>query len=256
MTITAQHQALLAPHAPAPQRWTIPDLWRAAQRFVATIFGEHGDARALISRAPLTGRERNAILEKLIPAERLVRELLITRAITFLLMTPAGRRIRARAKPITPPAPPPPPPPPYGTTRIVTVPLTPNLARHYRAPPVRRPRPPADPANPDTWRVPFRILRWDAVRRNTKPPRPLRRPLKQPSNLGLARRIEALNRVTANDRPRWMRLARYMARLPKRILGLASPFLRRRNKPIPALREERLAAHDLAESAVQCFDTS
>ena len=70
------------------------------------------------------------------------------------------------------------------------------------------------------------------------------------------RRIEALSRVNADDLPRWMRRSRYMARLPRRILGLASPFLWRRNRQLPALREERLAAHDLAESAITCFDTS
>lgn len=256
MTTNAHHQALLAPVTAGPKRWTIPDLWRAAQRFVASMFGEHGDARALVARTPLRGAERNAILEKLIPAERLVRELLISNAITFLLMTPAGRRIRARAKPITPPAPPPPPPGPYGTTRVLTIPLNANLARHYRPAPVRTPRPPADPANPETWRVQFRILRWDVGRRPKPPRKPPRRPFQPPGNLGIARRIEALGRVTAAPRARMMRLARYLARLPKRMLDLGSPFLWRRNRQMQTLRAERLAAYDLAECAVERFDSS
>ncbi len=256
MSIAAEHTALLAPGMAAPRRWTIPDLWRAAQGFIASMFAAHGDAAALVRRAPLSGQERRAILGWLIPAERLVRQLLMANAITFLLMTEAGRAIRRRAKPITLPRPPE-PYRPFGTTRMVIIPLNANLARHYVPEKPRIEKPPVDPDNPETWRTPFRILHRDWTNQGRKPPkRPLCVAVRAASNLPLARRIEALRRTLVSQRARMMHLARYLARLPKHFLGAGSPGVYFRNKPLPALRDERIAAWEFVEAAIDHLDSS
>ncbi len=257
MNIAAKYRALLGPAPPPPQRFTIPDLWARARAFVASMLAAPCDARTLISCASLNGAQRNAILEWLIPAERLVRQLLLVGAITHLMMTNQGRRIRAKAKLITPPKPPPPPPPPYGTTRMITIPLGATIARHYRYKPKRAPRPPVDPTDPDTWRTPFRVLRWvGAPSCSSPPPRRAAHPPAAASNLALARRVEALRRTLADTQAKMLRVARYLARLPRGLLDLPGPNLYRRHKPMTVLRAERFAMFELADRAVGYFNTS
>lgn len=258
MTTPTTHNTHAPPDQP-PQRWTAPALWARARQFIAAMFADNTSAHALISRPRLAMRERNAILNWLLPAERLVRQLLLTDAITFLLMTPEGRRLRRNARPITPPAPPPPPPPPFGTTRMLTIPLNANLAKHvsYRPKPI--PRPPADPHDPQTWRTSFAILRWTDGPTPSAPPPPrintTDRP-QTPPNYTLARRIESLRRTLANTRARMLRAARYLARLPRGLLGLPSPHLFRFNRPITTLLSERMALFALADSAVEALNSS
>lgn len=260
MTFATDHRALLAPATPVPApapRWSVPALWRVACAYIASMLDVSGGAQALVRRGRISGTERNAILAWLIPAERMVRQLLLTKAITFLLMTPAGLRLRRNAKPLTPPKPPAPPPPPFGTTRMITIPLGATIARHYKYRPKAPPRPAVDLDDPETWRVQFRVLRWLEPGSAPKPPqRPLHATAHQGSGAGLARRMEALRRTLSRSQARIHRLARYLARLPRNLLGLPPPHLYRRNKPLSVLRDERFALFDLVSCAVEAFDSS
>lgn len=261
MNIAATHQALLGSAPPA--RLTIPELWQRARAFLAAMFACHGSPHACLQRG-VASRERNAIIRQLKPAESLVRGLLIVGAITHLLMTEQGRRLRASAIPIVPPTPkaPPRPPPAMFHTGID---LTATLAKHWRPEPEPDPsqqtpetdRPSVDPDDPSTWRTTFRVLHWVDVASTRKPPprraSPSRAP---PSHLRLVRRIEALRRVLEDPRAHMRRLAAYMARLPRGCLGASPPTVRHRGKPLPDLRDDLFALFELSDPAIDAFNTS
>lgn len=246
----------------ARPRVTIPELWDRARRFLASIFAEHGSARAQLHRR-LDAKQRSAILRWLKPAERMARQLILVAALTQLLMTEQGRRLRAAARPLIPPG-------ARKTRRPFAIVhtginLSASLARHHQPTPAAPEAPlsetpacarrPVDPDDPETWRAPFRILRWLDLAPPEPPARSSRRHA-APDPRRLIRRIEAVRRVLANPSPRIRRLTAYLARLPRGALGQPPPVLRHRGRPNPVLRDEIAALHELADPAFEAFNTS
>lgn len=260
MNIAAIHQA--QPGSAPCARLTVPELWERARAFLAAMFTAHGSPKAYLLRG-VTSRERNAIMKWLKPAERLARGLLIVAAITHLLMTEQGVRLRASATPITPPTPPKPSRPP--AMLHTGIDLTATLAKHWRPepdpePPQQTPEPTRaliDPDDPATWPAQFRVLSWIESSGARKPPQRTASPsTTPPSRLRLIRRIEALRRVLDDPHARIRRLAAYMARLPKGCLGAAPPIVRHRGKPLMDLRDDLFALDELADPAIEAFNTS
>lgn len=262
MTINVAHADMLLPAA--RPRVTIPDLWDRVRGFLACVFDEFGSPRRQL-HTRLDGKQRSAILRWLKPAERMARQLLLAAAITHLLMTNEGRRLRANARPLAPPrqiAEPPPKPVPLVNTGIN---LWATIADYQAgiakadalaaAKEAASPRPVTDPDDPSTWRAPFRILRWSNLAATAAPPR---RPLEavRPDPRRLIRRIEAVRRVLEAPEARIHRLAAYLARLPRGALGLPPPQVRHRGRPNPILSEDIFALHELVDTAVEVFNTS
>ncbi len=269
MSLTATHADLLLPAA--SQRTTIPDLWDRMRSFLAAMFETHGAPRHQL-HTPLDGKQRSALLRWLKPAERMTRQLILAAALTHLLMTEHGRRLRATAKPLTPPS----TPDKRREPNIIHtgVNLGATIASYQASQALKRmaettqanraadntqpsaaPQPTPDPDDPSTWRAPFRILRWLEPRATTIPP--ARSTTRSPPDPGrIIRRIEALRRAVDDPAPRIKRLAAWLARLPRDMLGLPPPLLRHRGRPNPVLRDDLFAIDELLEPAVAAFNTS
>lgn len=188
--------------APAwpPTTFSLPQLWERIAAMFAVLMREARSAARLAERLT-TYTERYAIRCRLIPLEKLVRSLLVTEALIHLLMTPQGRTLIATAKRITPPTPRKP------SNNAPAKPRTSQLT-------------PRDPT--------FRVLGWqmpgqddEADHEHThaayaypySPGRPL-------TGRHLARRIHALTDVIKDREPAMLRLARFIAGLPRSALDL------------------------------------
>lgn len=87
------------PLPPPPADRNAPALWVRAREMFAALM-EHAFSLARLATRPRLSRpQRHDILKRLIPVEKLTRFLLTVDAITFLLMTPEGARLRRTIRP-------------------------------------------------------------------------------------------------------------------------------------------------------------
>ncbi len=276
-------------HPPGPAtiaeaRWSpraVPVLWDRALAMLGVVLARVGDPADLAKQGRASRRSLRTAELWLRPVEKLVRMLLICRAVTLLVMTgEGGALLRGGPKIVlpvpraAPAAPPPPPRPPARTS--VPYPGFATLARRWvPEPPPPAPKQAFDPADPSKWRCRFAVLSrpGDGGAGHRIPPPPpisayVRRILAaQPgaaagrlspeveglSTHSLARRIEALVRVLHNPAPAVRRLARYIARLPEGALGLPESA-----RQPPARWEqgriELVEAVSLASRAIEVLD--
>jgi hypothetical protein len=89
-----------------PTTHALPDLWYRARELFRHTLDTIGSALRLAWRQTLTRTERSELLIRLVPVEKIIRTLLVVEALTFLLMTPEGAKMRREAKPVAIPAPP------------------------------------------------------------------------------------------------------------------------------------------------------
>jgi hypothetical protein len=269
-TLQAMHA-----HPPGPHRKsTIPHLWGRVRAHFAAAFARYAPT-SLVRRARFTRPQRDAFDFAVVPLEKMVRALLVSGAVAWLLMTPAGHRLRLRTPRRTPQ-----PPAPSRTSTRIPHPGWNTLARPPRAPAPQRPR--LDREVPATWTCPFRVLRStfgdDAPRQ--PPPRPRRAvwaqslacterdpfnarrapprhspPPPEPCS-ALARRIETLRRVLANPQPAIRRLARKLAALPKHTLHAADPGVWHRRYHLSPAWDDWLASFPLLTCAIRALDLS
>jgi hypothetical protein len=255
MTHAARHALMLLPYDPPPPAEggrlpPPPSLWQRARDFLAGLTARIAPLSAFAART-LDAAEQRDLLDRLEPIEKLVRALLILRAVTFLLMTPDGRRLM-RDTPKSP-APEKPLPPGARDSHVLTIPHPgwSTIAQHHAASAARDTRAGrrAATAQSDAAACPstFRICAWRFPKDETAPPQPTpktlpslallcdaplpglatRRQNDEPEALNLARRIAALARALASPARPAMRLARWFARLPREALqGLAETFIR------------------------------
>lgn len=85
---------MMAPPPPPPVARNAPALWVRARDMFAAVVRQARTLAGLAVRPKLRRPERREILKRLIPAETLTRFLLTIEAVAFLLMTPAGARLR------------------------------------------------------------------------------------------------------------------------------------------------------------------
>jgi len=241
---------------------TLPDLWLRARDFYQSVHDQFGPARDLAERRFDSRAYKGLFLAWLIPVEKLVRGLLTVGALTHLLMTEEGRKLRQTSIKMKVPTckPPPAPAPPAAPSRLITVP---TIYRPLITPPPEPPRPiNAAKTNAADWRVAFKVLRWDlpppetprpkAAPQKKKPPRLMllsndpyelalseqrahterlarekrdaaRRAVAHVPSQALANRFEALRRVIANPAPHILRLAKLIARIPHGMLDDEPP---------------------------------
>lgn len=243
--------------APAwpPTTYALPDLWTRAKALFVVLMREVKSVAGLARTRHLTYRQRTDILCRLVPIEKIVRSLLMTEALIFLLMTPQGRRMLA-----TTPKKPPPSPPPVGVkknTHKITIPmpgwntiaaLQPRIDPRIDAPEAAAHD---DPRTPENMACRFRVLAWAHATPEhppcKEPPRRSWVTTFEPSNFpapehpaskspagtnvdsessarAIARRITAVERVLANREPAIRRLAKFIAGLPRYALMPPSAY--------------------------------
>jgi hypothetical protein len=236
---------------------SIPELWVIAKRMFQTLHEKVGAATAIAARGRFGRSDRREVLSWLEPVELLVRNLLFAQALTYLLMTPEGRKLRQETPRTPPPGPPAPAQPTTGSIRI-PYPGWQTIAQHWRP----EPEPPPQPApvskssplrdltDPASWTCSFKAMKFSTASLGyegygpepKKPAQPASRqqlaamdePLQGPrleSEAGheadpnrsafiMARRIEALARVIAQPRAAMLRLARQLASIPAETIAL------------------------------------
>ena len=243
--------------APAwpPTTYSLPDLWTRAKALFVVLMREVKSVAGLARTRHLTYRQRTDILCRLVPIEKIVRSLLMTEALIFLLMTPQGRRMLA-----TTPKKPPPSQPPVGVkknTHKITIPmpgwntiaaLQPRIDPRIDAPEAAAHD---DPRTPENMACRFRVLAWAHATPEhppcKEPPRRSWVTTFEPSNFpasehpaskspaganvdsessarAIARRITAVERVLANREPAIRRLAKFIAGLPRYALMPPSAY--------------------------------
>ena len=235
----------------------IPAIWRRAHTFFDRVIEHIGSLYAFSRRPALKRDERVNLLDRLKPVERIVRAVLVMRALTYLMMTPAGRKLRRETpRLVWPPVPRPDAradAQPDAQPDAGTPPATPC---ETTVPELQTPMsPPAfsfDAADPARKISPFRVIRL-------RPPRPdtgdeqdedAEHPEPEPGVRGeekarppgaqltrrragsaalLVRRIEALGRALENPDALIPDLARFLASLPPEALEDLAVYLR----PLP-----------------------
>lgn len=227
MTHAARHARMLLPYTPPPppadggRLPPPPSLWQRAQGFLASLAAQF---TALAN--PHLPEARHEALARLEPLEKLVRALLIVRAVTFLLMTPNGRRLM-RETPKSP-FPQKPTPPSKRDSYILTIPQPAwsTIAQHQAPSAAAPPRTPSEASSP------FRVCAWRFPIDFDTPPQPADRAPQKPSARpkssapDLTRRLAALTRILADPARPASRLARWFARLPREALqGLTETFV-------------------------------
>ena len=240
----------LPPRDPNARPLSAPELWeRACSMFGKMIEAVGGAGRVLWRR--MDHWDRVAILDWLEPVEKLVRGVLILNAVTWLLMTPEGRKLMRETPKMALPD-----PPQQGDANLDVGEATASETAPEDAPAAmaaRRESEPdivslgSDPGAPSTWRCAFRVFRWtfpenteyvppagsmilgpsggessqaetDQVGAETEVA-----PSSGPPGKALARRIEALSRVIANPAPFIARLAQLIARFPTGSISVSRP---------------------------------
>jgi hypothetical protein len=254
-----QTDPMSAPSWP-PTKFSIPELWTRARALFGVLMREVQSVATLRAQPNMRRKQRTDILCRLVPVEKLVRSLLVTEAIIYLLMTPQGRKLLATTPKIALPEPPPPVGQKKAAPHKTTIPmpgwhtiaaLLPRVDPRVTAP---EPPPPLDLNDAENWSCRFRVLGWRHPAPEDDPP-PKEAPRKRwisalddssfpaindprgvpaaaaasdaaskPSSHHLARRVEALTRVLANPEPTIRRLAKFIASLPRG--ALAEPFAR------------------------------
>lgn len=269
-----------------PRNWpptshSVPTLWERARTLFDATVSTVGSAFALAYRQSFRRNERRELLIRLAPIEKLVRTLLVIEAITWLLMTPEGLRMRRAARACTIP-----------TARPQSSSRSPDAASIVPHTEAVKERARADAASefsavdPPEWQCRFGILHWapDALdTRDWVRPReaakagvrarpwvcllddPLpQRPAPPSINveddddltgpaLTLARRLEALRRVIETPEPSIRRLAARLASIPREYFPL--PPLARTDAALWWHgRPEYYNAHALVVRAILAFD--
>ena len=102
------------PHTPGMRPFTwpssnhdAPTLWERAKAMFSALTTRFGSAMRVAFRRFLTSQQRRDLILHLEPAEKLVRVLIIAEAITLLVMTPMGLKLRQTTRPCRIPDPPP-----------------------------------------------------------------------------------------------------------------------------------------------------
>jgi hypothetical protein len=252
MTDSKDHLRMLLPYdppLPATDGGKLPalsSLWDRAKTFFARVIDHIGSTSDFAKRRAISRNEKRELLNWLKPVETIVRASLVTRAITFLLMTIEGRRLLRETPKMAPPEREP-EKPAVKSTRIPhpgyhTIWQSPRiLAERQKLEQQRAAEAAQTRANPDNWRGTFRIIKWNLGAPEPPPPPPPENPwwvtnidpeasalrprpvakqkralqkTDQPA-LVLARRIESLSHILSDPRPAISRLARLLARLPR-----------------------------------------
>jgi len=98
---------MMRPFTDPPTTHAVPTLWERAKAMFATTLAKAGSAMRLAFRRVWTPQQRRNLILHLEPVEKLVRVLMIIEAITLLVMTPQGLKLRQTTKPCAIPEPPP-----------------------------------------------------------------------------------------------------------------------------------------------------
>jgi hypothetical protein len=269
----------------------IPQLWERAKLFFSRVINHIGSTSGFSRRWRLRRPDKSEILGWLEPAEKLARACILTRAFNFLLMTPEGRRLVRETPKMAMPEP---AKPASTLPRITRIPIWHTHAPYARVLAERKKledqraaeRAARDRYDPANWGGGFRVVAWSFPEGEGRPPPKKKMPQwasllclsldpdpvgafnpRSPPRSGeppekdrpaliLARRIEVLSRVIANPGPAVMRLARFIARLPREAiepLGEQHTFARRywrqgHERDIPDA-----TAHVRRVVAVYCF---
>ena len=252
-----QTDPMSAPSWP-PTKFSIPELWTRARALFGVLMREVRSVATLRAERNMRRKQRTDILCRLVPVEKLVRSLLVTEAIIYLLMTPQGRKLLTATPKIALPEPPSPVGQKKATPHKTTIPmpgwhtiaaLLPRVDPRVTAP---EPPPPLELSDAENGSCRFRVLGWrhpapeddpppkeaprnrwvstlddssfPAIRDARHMPAAAPETTSDPSSFQLARRVEAISRVLANPEPAIRRLAKFIASLPRG--ALAEPFAR------------------------------
>jgi hypothetical protein len=98
---------MMRPSVWPPTTHAVPTLWERAKAMFSAISTKFGSAMRLACRRFYTLQQRRDLILHLEPVEKLVRVLMIIEAITLLVMTPLGLRLRQTTKACALPEPPP-----------------------------------------------------------------------------------------------------------------------------------------------------
>lgn len=217
---------------------TIPDLWATARRLFDRALATFGAPEAIARQERLRRTARSEISAWFEPVERIVRRVIIAKAVIHLLMTPQGRKLlHASKRSVVASAPDKSKATPYKTTIPYpgwhTIYQPPQKPKPAPPPPPPPERTPTDRSDPASWSCPYRIVSMSAAP-SLPVTTPKRRPLavlsvararevqaaapipparaKGCSAWLCARRIEMLRRVLDNPNRTILRVARYLAR--------------------------------------------
>jgi hypothetical protein len=274
---------------------SIPQLWERAKVMFGRVISHIGSTADLSKRWRLTRTQKKEVLGWLEPVEKLARSCLLVRAFSFLLMTPEGRRLMRETPKMAMPEPAKPPARGNPFSTKIPMPGWHTIAQNQRAFAEQRKieqqraaeQVARDRHDPENWGGGFRVVGWrmpepedgqravpcgfqkqrlpwvEMVEPNPwlahgsvekKPQREKDEPA-----LVLARRIEALGRVINNPAPAVMRLARFIAKLPKEALeGLREQYAFARPHWFQgrAFDIPHAAAHARRAATIFCIDSS
>jgi hypothetical protein len=210
-----------------PTRFAIPQLWDRARTMFKAVFHIIGTTAALATWWKVPADMRSGLLCRLVPIEKIARLLITVEAITFLIMTPEGRRLMRETPAMAVPDP---------RARLS---LQSSGPAAERAAPTELPYiPPTAP--PSEWACQFNVLGWK-VPRPENPEDPEEPAAQASESLGqpaasaaprgltreparrLARRVEALTRVLADPGPAILRVAKFLAGAPRGALAPPDP---------------------------------
>jgi hypothetical protein len=271
---------------------SIPQLWERARHLFCRVMLHVGSTADFSRRWRLSRTSKKEVLGWLEPVEKLARSCLLVRVLGFLLMTPQGLKLLRETPKMAMPAPKKPDSTP---PRITRIPIWHTVAPMARAMAERQKleeqkaaeRAARDRHDPENWGGGFRVIgwslpddhkrappgkkmpQWAALLRDSLDPDPIgayhtRHPPREvvretdPPALILARRIETLARVLENPAPAVMRLARYIAKLPREALQTLKDTAssRRSHWRHGADDSVSAAAHVRRAASVFCFDSS
>lgn len=97
-----EHKYFSRPRTWPPTTHAVPALWERAKSLLADTIRTVGSAMTLACRQVFTRKQRRELILRLEPVEKIVRRLLCIEAITFLLMTPAGLKMRQTTQQVMP----------------------------------------------------------------------------------------------------------------------------------------------------------
>jgi hypothetical protein len=220
LTEHLRHQLMMRPYTPFIVRTfenlpSLPDVWDRATKMFGEVMARVGSPTAL-SKKRLKQADRFELMLWLRPMEELVRSWLISRAVTWLLMTNAGRKLmypkicalRQRPRIIFPH-------PGWYT-----------IAAHRAFGPEPAPEPktfePRDRFDTQNWRCRFQALPMSEKSARRK--RAIEVEAEEPAtahtrtDISTARRIEMIARVMARPDAAIRRIARQIVRLPAKAL--------------------------------------
>lgn len=219
-----QHLAS-GPPAPDPWRADAAHLWARVAALLAALIARVASPAQIIGAPCLTPQDRRLLDRLIAPIEALIRLLLMSDAIAWLLTTEEGAAELARAQQ----------PPPSATPS----PLPCAREQRETSMPAETARPPSEPPGEDgiarllaPAHLRFRLYdtwgRTICVCEQPPPPRrehaaPRRRRFRCAATR-LARRIEAVRLILVNPRPAMLALARDLARIP--LHGVYVPSVR------------------------------